>query len=356
MHPRTLTTTVALVILPLFGCRSTTSTDVAPIHTWAAPQLHSAVGRSVVLATIIGDPPQAARLAEALTATRPLEPSRSVRLVHQADLQRHVEIQLASTAPNIPSDLALLSAARKEGLEYLLIGEILKSRGGGSATSAAAAKLASLPPELAAQAEPATPSELASDPPSQGPASTASSTQRLTISWRLLDVGEARVVGGMPVSVSAASAATLYPDLASSSGTEEARLATAAARETWKLLTPSIRRETVRLAEPYLLTGASAVRRGNQHAAAVRWAEAEQAWQQALEQHPANHAAVHNLALAAAARQDFRRGKALAQQALQMHGSKDYERTVVWIEGRQREAAEAFGLPRPEEGWLFSPD
>lgn len=349
MHPRTLTTTVALVVLPIFGCRTT-----APIHAWTPPRLHSAVGCTVVLATITGDPSQAARLTEAISANRPPELSRAVHLVRQAELQRHTDIQLASTAPNVPSDLALVAAAREQGLEYLLIGEILESRGGSPAPRRPDA--GPLPAEVAELA-----AGITSSQPERGDASAKRSSprigsERLTVSWRLLDVGEARVVGGMPVTVSTQSAAVLHPDLAAFSGDTESLLATAAARETWKLLIPSIRRHSVVLAEPYLMPGSSAVRRGNEHATAIRWAEAERVWQEVLERHPGNHAALHNLAIAAAARQDFGRAKELAQQALRMHSSKDYERTVVWIEGRQREAVEAFGLPQPEEGWLFAPD
>lgn len=346
MHPRTLTTTVALLVLPIFGCRTT-----APIHAWTPPQLQSAVGHTVVLATITGDPSRATRLGEAIAANRPRELSRAVHLVQQSELQRRSNIQLASTAEHIPSDLALLSAARQQGLDYLLIGEILETRGGRRAVlpPSVPAQVAELAAEIpASQTERSRTQADASSPPA-GP-------HQLTVSWRLMDVGEARVVGGIPVTVTTESAQQLHPDLAAFRGDTEHLLATAAARETWKLMTPSIRRSSVALAHPYLMPGSSEIRRGNVHAAAVRWEEAEQVWQQVLARHPSNHAALHNLAIAAAARQDFVRAKELAQQALRLHSSGDYERTVVWIEARQRELAQAFELPQPEQGWLFAPD
>lgn len=325
MHSRPLTTAIALGCLAIAGCRAT-----APMNVWAPPKLQSAVSRTVVMASIVGDRATARRLQEAIFAARPPELARQVRLIDQAELQRHSEIQLASATENMPSDVALLAEARKRGLDFLLLGEILERRDA-AVNRPLSAGNDSLPPTAAPRAQ-------------------------LTVSWRLIDVGEAQLAGGTPVTVTMESAAELHPDLAILELDTEGLLATAAARETWRLLAPHVQRVPVGLAKPLLARGSEAVRRGNVHAAALRWDEAERLWQAVSDRHPRNHAALHNLALAAAARQDFDRAKSLAQQALRLHRSRAYEHTVVWIETRHREMVAAFDLPPPEEGWLFAPD
>lgn len=337
MHARPLTTTVLLGCLAVAGCRTP-----APIHVWASPQLQSAVGRTVVMATIVGDRHVAQQLQKAVFAARPPESARDVRLIGQAELQRHSEIQLASATESIPSDVALLAEARRNNLDYLLLGEILEKRD------------AAVPRPQWAENSPRV-----NRPSSAGGPATENiiaAADRLTVSWRLIDVGEARLSGGIPVTVTRETAVERYPDLVMANIDAETLLATAAARETWRLLAPHVRRTTVELAKPRLVPGSAAVREGNSHARAMRWDLAERQWQAVLERHPGNHAALHNLALAAAARQDFVRAKSLAQEALRLHRSRMYERTVVWIETRHRELVAAFDLPPPAEGWLFAPD
>lgn len=300
------------------------------MNVWAPPELQSTVGRTVVLATIVGDRAIARRLQAAMAVAPPAELAGQIRLIDQTELQRHSEIQLASATENMPSDVALLAEARKKGLDFLLLGEILERRD-------------------SAVSQPA-PARDDSAPP------TVATPDRLTVSWRLIDVGESQLAGGIPVTVTAGSAAELHPDLAMLDLDAEQLLATAAARETWRLFAPHIRRVRVDLAKPRLVPGSAAVRRGNDHAAALRWDAAERHWKGVLERHPHNHAALHNLALSAAARQDFVRARSLAQQALRLHRSRSYERTVVWIETRHREMVAAFDLPAPEAGWLFARD
>lgn len=343
MHARPLTTTVLLGCLAIAGCRTP-----APIHVWASPQLQSAVDRTVVMATIVGERDIAQRLQEAVFAARPPEAARHVRLIGQAELQQRSEIQLASATENIPSDVALLSEARRHGIDYLLLGEILERREAAVHRPQAREQR----PDVGAPAS-------AEDRPSARGSATPTlpdADDRLTVSWRLIDVSEARLSGGIPVTVTRETAVERYADLATKSIDAESLLTTAAARETWRLLAPHVRRTTVDLAEPRLVPGSAAVREGNAHAEAMRWDLAARQWQAVLERHPRNHAALHNLALAAAARQDFVLAKSLAQQALRLHRSRMYERTVVWIETRHREMVAAFDLPPPAEGWLFAPD
>jgi hypothetical protein len=120
------------------------------------------------------------------------------------------------------------------------------------------------------------------------------------------------------------------------------------------LLTPSIRREQVRIEIPYLMPGSGQVRRGNLAAMAGRWGEAEQIWSEVVERYPAQIPAIHNLALAAAAAQDFSRAKRLARRAIRLQPTKLHKESLVWIETRQRDYHKAFGLPDPPEGWFVT--
>jgi tetratricopeptide (TPR) repeat protein len=175
------------------------------------------------------------------------------------------------------------------------------------------------------------------------------------IAWRVTDVAQGRVVGQFPVAVTTDQAIDRYPDLSLLARDETELLAAAAARDTWRLVTPHVHREWAQLALPWMSFGASEVRTGNAYARQSRWAEAQRHWQNVLQRHPGQHAAVHNLALAAAAQQDLSTAKQLAQQALRMHPCAHYEETVVWIERHQRAMTDAFQLAPPPEGWLFSP-
>ncbi|MFG0261604.1 MAG: hypothetical protein ACF788_04360, partial [Novipirellula sp. JB048] len=62
----------------------------------------------------------------------------------------------------------------------------------------------------------------------------------------------------------------------------------------------------------------------------------------------------HNLALAAAAAQDFSQAKRLARKAVRQYPLPMYQRTLVWIEQAQRQYHQAFNLPDPPEGWFVT--
>jgi hypothetical protein len=60
---------------------------------------------------------------------------------------------------------------------------------------------------------------------------------------------------------------------------------------------------------------------------------------------------MHNLAIAAVARQDYSEARRQIAAALAAKSSPLYQTTAVWIERRQRDYHIAFGLPDPPEGW-----
>jgi tetratricopeptide (TPR) repeat protein len=218
------------------------------------------------------------------------------------------------------SDLALLSKARRHGFDYILRGEIL---------------------------------------PDRRPRSIAEAGRQLTVSWRLLPVdpqlqaAESDRAGGMPIVVNLDDALQRYPDLALVDD-DEAALHAAVIRDTLPLIVPSVQRTRVQLEIPYLLPGARRIRRGNAYARAGRWAEAEAHWRQALERFPFSSVAVHNLAIAAVAKQDYRTARQLARKAVRMKPTRLHQRTLVWVEQMQRAYHQAFDLPDPPEGWLVT--
>lgn len=307
-----------LLLASATGCRMG-----APLVTWSPPQIASAVDRRLVLAPLAGPSSLAKQVESAVRSAAPRDLGRSVAVLAPSDLHPGPALQLVSAVAEYRSDLTLLPLARQQGVDHLLMGEVL--------VDPAAGRDQDLEPADAAIA--------------QG---------RLSVVWRLYDVAEARALSSRAVVVDAQSAIERYPDLSVLVADPVELLTAAAGRDTWRLLTPHLQRNRVQIALPWLTPGAATVRRGNALAHAGRWSEAEAAWQEALDRHPRQHAAQHNLALAAAARQDFSQAKQLIRSAIRQRSAALYEQTLVWIERRQRDYHLAFGLPDPPEGWFVT--
>lgn len=297
-------------LLLLAGC---SPAGRAQIYCWSPPVIHETAGKTVVLARIIGPKADAEALQAAFVAKRPDDGTPVPRLLAQADLQRYSTLQLVSATDSEPSDMALAHASRQQNVDYLLTGEVMQRRG------------------------------------------APAGEQSLTVSWRLLDIRANRQLGGAPITITPKLLDEEYPQLAARTDRQQA-LAEAVAMESWQLLTAHIQPFQVELAKSSFTAGTKAILAGNRYAELGNWRAAEQIWDDVHLRHPHQHAALHNLALAAAARQDFAAAKSLAQQALQQHDSDRYRRTIVWIEARQMELTKAFDLPPPSEGWLFAPD
>lgn len=285
-------------LLSCGGC----SAPQAQLYAWVPPKLDSAANRRLLLAKVVGPEELARQLEQAMLASIPRETAGDLLVVTQNQLQAESTLQLVSAVEHMPSDVALLAEAKRRGFDALLFGELITA---------------------------------------------APESDRLIVSWRLLDVHHhQRPSLGAPVSVAAGAAG----DEAEPTSLQELAL------QSWNLLLPSVEPFDVRLAEPRWLPGSARVRQGNQIAAAGRWNEAAAIWEDVARKHPVNHAALHNLALAQAAAQQFPEAKKSAQRALRAHRSKHYNETVVWIEHRQRDLADAFQLAPPAEGWLFFAD
>ncbi len=298
------------------GCRMG-----VPIHVWQPPSLHSTVGKSVMVPKLVGEKSLAEPLHEKLLAAVPRDTGRRTQLVSAETLPQQVGasndslIALVSYDPDDESDLALATAARQEGIDFILRGEILPARGANA---------------------------------------RGKDKQRLAVSWRLMPVGAPHCVAhqasGRPVVVELESAVKRYPDLAFAAD-PDAALQAALIRDTLPLITPSVQRGRVQLEISYVTPGSRDLRRGNQFAVSGRWPEAEQAWDGVLEKYPFSSAAVHNLAIAAVARQDFSSARRLISKAVRLKPSKLHKQTLVWVERSQRDYHIAFELPAPPEGW-----
>lgn len=322
MCPRLpLSISICAAVALMCGCRMG-----VPIHVWQPPKLNSTVGKRVVLSTVAGPEDIAGPLKQSLLAMSPTDQGRTTTLVDATSLQTTPQIKLVSATEEIgggpvagagePNDVMLASAARRAGIDFVLRGEVLEDR------------------YKNPQAE--------EDP------------DVLKVSWRLTSLNQADpVAAGSPIVVDIQSAQDRYPDL-TLIGEPSELLISAAARDAFRLITPSVERDRVQLAIPYLMLGSRDVRRGNAAALAGRWGDAEEIWSEALEKHPMQLAALHNMALAAAAGQDFSRAKLLARKAIRRLPSAHYKQTLVWIEQQQRAYHKAFGLPDPPEGWFVT--
>lgn len=295
----------------LVGC-----TINAPIHLWKPPLLTSTVGRKVVVSEIVGDSTIARDVRKKLFDLAPNDVGQNVKLVDYQTLATDDTIQLVSAHDDEVNDVALASLARRSGADFLLRGEVFQRRSTDY-------------------------QEALGD--------------QLTISWSLTSLREDGEGGGIPVSVTTAQAIETYPDLALLGSPAEI-LPVAAVRETYKLMLPAVIREKVELENAYVLPWSRDLRKANAMAEAGRWNEAEQLWEKVRRKNPFQIAAMHNLAVAAVARQDFTAAKRLASQAVRFHPSTLHQQTLVWVETRQRNYHHAFGYPDPPEGWFLTRD
>lgn len=340
---------LVLISLILTGCRMG-----VPIHVWEPPQLESTVGQQVIVPTIeehrtdLVNLPSAIQQASAtdgaesdkpsdgaaihgqLISQAPSDGGRSTTLISPDDLNSKTGVQLVSAIENQRSDVALASLARRQGIGYLLRGEVLPDRR----------------PEIFRKKKP-----------------------QLSTSWRLMKLNTAdasatelqpistnyqpRWIGGQPVVIDLETAIERYPDLEIATDPQTA-LQSAVARETLRLITPTVQRDRIQLEISYLMPGSRETRRGNLLARSGRWAEAKAAWQSVVDKHSLAVPTLHNLAIAAAAEQDFSTAKLLARKAIRRNPSKLHKQTLVWIEQRQRDYHQAFDLPDPPEGWFLT--
>lgn len=302
----------AVILAVLAGCQV-----AAPIQVWAPPQLKSAVGRKVAIAPIAGDQKIAGPLHAAMIAHAPRDAGRQLHCIDTRALQDTQTIRLVSAVEGETSDIADLSLARRQGVDFLLTGEIIQQPG-----------------KTRMQMHKAQHSEaLGTETPPYG------ESEMLAVSWKLVDVQQQGVSTGLPIVTRHVGAI------------ESQSIAQVAAEDAWKLITPYVRSDSVNLSSPRWTLGSGRVRRGNAAAIQGDWMSAQDRWSQVIADNPKHHAALHNLSIAAVARQDYDQARQFIGAALKLSNQSLYRETAVWIETRQREYCDAFGLPDPASGW-----
>ncbi len=305
----------AAALIVTCGCRTGASVNV-----WQPPILESAVGKRVAIGPVVGPKEVSVPIRDAMLKQAPSDVGRALKAVDPDKLDHSETIRLVSGTNDV-NDIALSSAARRESVDYILRGQVLSRR-------------------------------TTTDTDGDGQ-SDFDPTVPLAISWRLMSVADDRHAGGAPVIVDVESAIETYPDLAIV-GDPAAQLSIASVRDAYRLVTPSIVRDQVQLANPYMIPGSRETRRGNVLAAKGNWGEAQRVWQAVVDDHPTQVAALHNLAIAAAAGQDFSRAKELVRKAIRRQPTGLNKQTLVWIEQQQRKYHAAFNLPDPPEGWFVT--
>lgn len=333
----------ALVLCLALSCVSCRA--FAPIHVWRPAQIEIPEQAHIALAPIAGGGEIARNLEQAMLAQRPLAKS-DVALFTPEQLASRSPVRLASTAA-LSSDLAAIQAARAVNADIVLHGEVLSLK---------------LNPDADQSAEEPAASQNMNEvffsrlgkPKNLGP----EEEENLILSWRVVDAKSSRTLGSHICSLSTQQATKDYPDLAVTfSQNPRQLLLAAAARESWKSIAPVVVKEEVRLAVPYFQPGAWQVRRGVSAAKKGNWILAESRWKQVVERFGFQAAAHHNLAVAYAAKEDFRAAKQQLQEATGPLSLRLPGETLFWLDKNHREYHSAHGIPTPIEGWAFpTPD
>jgi tetratricopeptide (TPR) repeat protein len=160
------------------------------------------------------------------------------------------------------------------------------------------------------------------------PAIKAGTGLRSALKTELTLVSTGEAIATANVSSDAAEAGETYPDAA-------ARWADEVAADLVAQLAPHYIPVEVTLARQWWGEGKANVAAGNALARQGDWKGAEEKWEAAKNANPANHAALHNLALAAEARQNYREAFVLLDQALDQLPLKLYHQTRKGMEQRQ---------------------
>jgi tetratricopeptide (TPR) repeat protein len=112
-------------------------------------------------------------------------------------------------------------------------------------------------------------------------------------------------------------------------------LLAACSKDVVALIAPHYTPAEVKLARQFYGAGMADLRRGNALAKQGDWAGATIAWEAARQANPGNHAALHNLALAAEARQDFPTALKSLDKALATYPAGLYHETQKRLKSEQ---------------------
>jgi hypothetical protein len=257
----------------------------------------------LAIAPVAGDPVGSKLAREQFAAS--LSRSSSYALV---DLPARPDVQQASfteessategNSDQPPAEPILVESARQAGADAVLVGRIVHYDAG----SASAANDAGLGQLLG-------PSQLTAQPP------------RVTLQIRLVDARTGKLAAEREVTKSHRSRDAVDGEVM------RRELLTQCIAELSQTMTAHYEPLEVELARQWWGNGLSAQRRGNALALADDWPGAEAAWQEALIGNPRNHAALHNLAIAAYARGDIAQSRQLLKRALAVYADVRYHQT-----------------------------
>jgi len=315
------------------GCRIST-----PVFVWTTPRSNTSPQLAIAIGHIEGKPETAKDFERLFAEQRPSN-LESIAVVGSDELVAVNPVQLASTAPPLAKqgEIGAIQAARQAGTDYVLMGETVRDELEFETPGS------NLPPEIQAITN-----------QSLNPAPmTARRPEHLTIAWRAIDAQTRETIANFSTSMDRHQADNTYPELVWQYPNPRDRVIAANAREAWKSIGPHVVQDKAKLAVSWGAPGSAEIRKGVVYAKAGRWLEAEQHWQGVVEKYPRHHKAWHNLAYAAAAREDFQEAKRCIKLALELSDNSHYTQTFRWIELRQRDYHAAFNLPEPPEGWAF---
>lgn len=329
----------------LAGCQIS-----APIHVWQKPALAGQLRPKIMVAPLDGPPESAQAIRRQLlehvandaAATVRLVPSETVGLSASDQDSPHPEIALVSFLRTDGNDASLISAARQENFDYILRGQVLPD-----------------PRPLAWQRENPRLGVAWQVIPVSAKPETATNSPLATGQQHLPQHTENRSAIDLPVSVARPIiidwkwAEQQFSDLAQWDD-QEAALQEALIRQSKSIFGPSLEQHQIKLEITYGLPGSRAVRNGVALAMKGRWSEAEATWEELLVRVPFNSAAIHNLAIAKVARQDYQAARELAAYAQRLKPTKLHSKTLAWVESAQRTYHQAFQLPDPPDGWALT--
>ncbi len=254
-------------------------------------------------------------------------------LVDRSELS---SVQWASATDNGSGLLSLddLSAARAAGIDGLLVGDVIEYRceeqpvpRRGLRWGRASNKNDEMSREL-------------DDGASRGGAGRKWQRQAtVTVAFRLLDVETGKIRASKQVTRTASHEITDRPNGSPASSEILETLARQCVDEFVATLAPHQSTERVKLAVPApFQAGSTLVLNGNEFAVRGRWEEAIAAWEHAVARNPENDAALFNLSIAYANRQDFSKAETFAIRAMNVRQKAVYEAGLQRI----RQQASAF--------------
>lgn len=317
------------------GCRVK-----APIYVWRPPNISAPRQARIALAPISGHSRLAPAMQEALMQQRPAARA-DVALLTAEQLLQVSPVRLVSTH-SLSNDLVALQAAKAAQAEFLLCGQVIEC------------KL-----DLDSDADKPKPevqnmNQVFFQRLGLQKSKTKDPGYYMVMSWNVLETQTGRSVGSCQVKVKSSDVAKNYPDLQGMSDQPAQQLIQASAREAWKVLSPFVCKDQVRLAVSWFQPGGFRVWRGVRAAKKGQWQIAESYWQSVADGLLPSPAAHHNLAIAKAAREDFSGAKAELQSATGIMSRRLPPETLVWLDFNHKMYNQAHQLGEPPEGWSFN--